>query len=72
MKKTMTISGMTCSYCYVRVENALNSLAGVSARVDVAAKTASVQCDPSVDDSTLIRAVQQAGYNVTALNHHAD
>ena len=72
MRKTMTISGMTCPHCYVRVENALNSLAGVSARVDVAAKTASVQCDPSVDDSTLIRAVQQAGYNVTALNHHAD
>ena len=38
MEKTLEISGMTCPHCYVRVENALNSVNGVSARVNVAAK----------------------------------
>ncbi len=65
MEKTMIIAGMTCPHCYVRVETALNNLPGVSARVNVAAKTALVHCDGSVDDVTLIRAVQKAGYNVT-------
>ena len=35
---------MTCPHCYARVENALNSLNGVQARVNVAAKSAVVQC----------------------------
>ncbi|MBE6112725.1 MAG: hypothetical protein E7195_06915 [Peptococcaceae bacterium] len=67
MEKTLEISGMTCPHCYVRVENALNSVNGVSARVNVAAKTALVYCDGSVDDVTLIRAVQKAGYQVKSV-----
>ena len=64
MKKTMQIDGMTCPHCYVRVENALNNISGVSARVDAAAKKAIIQCDHAIDDITLIRAVQKAGYTV--------
>ena len=50
MEKTMIIAGMTCPHCYVRVETALNNLPGVSARVNVAAKTALVHCNGDVDD----------------------
>ncbi len=67
MEKHMTISGMTCPHCHMRVEQALNNIDGVSARVNAAAKTAEIHCTPSVDDITLIRAVQKAGYNVTSL-----
>lgn len=67
MDKIMTISDMTCPHCYVRVENALNSINGVSARVNIAARTATIHCEIPVDDITLIRAVQNAGYKVTAL-----
>ena len=67
MEKTMVISGMTCPHCYVRVEQALNGLQGVNARVNVAAKTAQVYCADNVDDVTLIRAVQKAGYQVKSI-----
>ena len=33
MEKNMIIKGMTCPHCNVRVENALNSVDGVKARV---------------------------------------
>ena len=33
MEKMLTIKGMTCPHCNVRVENALNSVDGVKARV---------------------------------------
>ncbi|MBR5319256.1 MAG: cation transporter [Peptococcaceae bacterium] len=67
MEKTMIISGMTCPHCYLRVEHALNNLNGVQARVNAAAKSAVVYCDDSVDEVTLIRAVQKAGYQVVSV-----
>ena len=67
MEKTMVIAGMTCPHCYVRDENTLNSLNGVQARVNVAAKSAVVQCSDSVNDVILIRAVQKAGYKVVSV-----
>ncbi len=67
MQKTMIISGMTCPHCHVRVENALNSVNGVQARVNAAAKSAVIYCSDSVDDVTLIRAVQKAGYKVVSV-----
>lgn len=67
MQKTMIISGMTCPHCYVRVENALNNVKGVQARVNVAAKSAEIHCNDAVDDVMLIRAVQKAGYKVVSI-----
>ena len=67
MEKHITISGMTCPHCHVRVEQALNDISGVTARVNAAAKTATVYCENSIDDSTLIRAVQKAGYTVKTI-----
>ena len=39
----LTIDGMTCGHCAVRVENALNELNGVWAKVDLGGKTALVR-----------------------------
>ena len=39
----LTIDGMTCGHCAVRVENALNELNGVWAKVDLGRKTALVR-----------------------------
>ena len=47
MAKTMKIEGMMCAHCSGRVEKALNDLPGVTATVDLAGGTASVQGDVS-------------------------
>ena len=63
MQKTLTIEGMMCAHCAAHVEKALNALPGVSAVVDLAAKTAVVTGD--ADDEALKKAVADAGYQVT-------
>ncbi len=67
MEKNLTIKGMTCPHCNVRVENALNSVDGVKARVNVGAKCAMVDCIETISNADLIRAVQNAGYEVTKI-----
>lgn len=65
MKRTVKVSGMSCKHCSGRVEAALAGVAGVaSAKVDLAAGTASVECDDGVADGTLAEAVREAGYEV--------
>lgn len=65
MKKIIHIEGMSCGHCSARVEDALNKLPGISATVDLAAKTATVTGDAA--DDTLVRTVTDAGYEVTGV-----
>lgn len=58
------IEGMTCEQCKNRVENALNRLEGVSAKVNLKKKTAVVSMEKEVEDMQLQKAVEQAGYKV--------
>ncbi len=67
MTKTIQIGGMTCPHCAARVEAALNALDSVTARVNTAAKAATVECSNTVSDVELIRAVQKAGYQVLSI-----
>ena len=60
----LDIGGMTCENCARRIENALNGLDGVWARVSFEKKTADVRCKSSPDEMTLRRAVSDAGYVV--------
>ncbi len=66
MTKTMTIEGMMCKHCAARVEKALNALPGVTAAVDLAAKTAAVTGDAA--DEALRKAVEDAGYTVVSID----
>ena len=63
MQKTLTIEGMMCAHCAAHVEKALNALPGVTAVVDLAAKTAVVTGDAGGE--ALKKAVADAGYQVT-------
>ena len=63
MQKTLTIEGMMCAHCAAHVEKALNALPGVTAVVDLAAKTAVVT--GGADNEALKKAVNDAGYQVT-------
>ena len=63
-QKRVQIEGMPCEHCKNRVENALNRLEGVSAKVNLKKKTAVVSMEKEVEDMQLQKAVEQAGYKV--------
>ena len=67
MERIMSIEGMMCTHCSGRVESALNALAGVTARVDLEKKTATVTAGAEVSDDALRKAVEDAGYKVTCI-----
>jgi Cu+-exporting ATPase len=59
----LPIEGMTCASCAVRIEKKLNKLDGVSASVNFAMETASVEFDPGrTAPGELVGAVEAAGY----------
>jgi P-type Cu+ transporter len=65
MALELPITGMTCASCANRIERKLNKLDGVSATVNYATETATVDYDPEVaQPDELLGAVQAAGYQV--------
>ena len=65
MEKKLTIEGMMCKHCAARVEKALRAVASGDVAVDLEGKCATVQGE--TDGETLRRAVEDAGYKVTAI-----
>ena len=61
---SLTLGGMTCENCARRIENELNGLEGVWARVSFSTKKADVRCKSVPDETTLRRSVSDAGYVV--------
>ncbi len=69
MKKEMMIEGMSCNHCKMRVEKALGDIEGVdNVTVDLEAKKATLEIVGEVGDDVLKEAVEDAGYDVTAIN----
>jgi len=66
-RKTVSVTGMSCSGCEQNVENALQSLNGVSrVEADHASDTVSVVVDDAVSDSDLTAVIKGAGYDIVA------
>jgi P-type Cu+ transporter len=60
----LPIEGMTCASCAARIEKRLNKLDGVTASVNFATETASVDFDSeAVSPEQLVGAVESAGYH---------
>lgn len=66
--KTMIINGMMCGKCRAHVEQALNAIDGVSAKVILEKKTALITLSAEVSDETLTDAVTKEGYEVVSLD----
>lgn len=64
MEKILKIDGMNCSHCSSRVEKVLNQIDGVSAVVNLEAKTATLTLTKEVSDDILREAVEDAGFSV--------
>jgi copper chaperone len=63
----MKIAGMKCRTCAVRMENALNGITGVWARVSLRKKNAAILLKDDLDDAVLSAAVTATGYTVTSI-----
>jgi copper chaperone len=61
MSTTITVKGMSCEHCEQTIEDALQSVAGVSdARADHETETAVVEGNP--DTGRLVQTVEDVGY----------
>lgn len=67
MKKIIEINGMSCGHCQARVEQVLNAIEGVEAKVDLKKKRAVVNLTKNVEDQTLKNVVTEAGYEVVSI-----
>ncbi|MCB6571966.1 heavy-metal-associated domain-containing protein [Eubacterium limosum] len=63
-RKVLWIDGMVCGNCAANVENALNSLDGVWAKVNLTEKKAEVLMKKPFDDEILKLSVKDSGYTV--------
>ena len=69
MKKIIEINGMSCGHCQARVENVLNALEGVEAKVELKKNRAVVNLkDDKVKDEALREAITEAGYEVVSIS----
>lgn len=66
-KHTLRVEGMMCQNCVNRVMEALQSLEGVSAAVDLKKGLVTVSAGQPVDPQALKAAVEKAGYTVTEI-----
>lgn len=66
-EKVLTVEGMHCENCEIRVQNALNRLDGVACKVNLKKKTATVSYSREVSDTELKAVVEKLGYQVTEI-----
>ena len=65
MSQTLTVDEMSCEHCEQTVEEALEGVEGVTeATADHESDTVTV--DGSADPESLVRAVEDAGYDASA------
>ncbi len=68
MKKVIEINGMHCPKCAAKVENALNGIEGVSAKVNLAKNNAVITLKGEVSDEALKAAVSALGFEVVGVS----
>lgn len=63
-EKTAAVEGMVCKNCAAHVQNALNALEGVSAKVNLKKAEVQIRAVRDVSDEEIRKAVSDAGYGV--------
>lgn len=65
--KSVGIEGMKCDNCRIRVQNKLNAIPDVNAKVNLKKSEAVVKLGSSVPDEKLVEAVEASGYKVSGI-----
>ncbi len=70
MKKVkLTIDGMHCASCASNVERSLKKTSGIKeASVSLMLKKGTVECEDSVSEEDIKKAVSRAGYKVSKID----
>ncbi len=71
MKKAkITIQGMHCASCASNIERSLKKIPGVkNVNVSLLLKKGTAECEDSVSDEDLKKAVARAGYKAVSIEH---
>lgn len=69
MKKHINIEGMTCGHCVMHVEEALKEIGASKVEVNLKGKYAVAEADSEIQDSKIIEAITEAGYNVAGIRN---
>lgn len=67
MKKEIKIEGMSCEHCKKHVEDALLNIHETTGIVDLENNTAII--DTVVDNNTITKAIEEAGYKVIGIKN---
>ncbi len=70
ISKTIYIEGMTCGNCANHVENAINSLENVYAKVDLKKNLANVRMKVDISEEILKGAISKAGYSAKYIDEN--
>lgn len=66
MTKTIRIGGMNCAHCAARIERAIGSIGGLTAKVSLEKKETTVTGDGNIDEKAIEQAITDAGYTILA------
>ena len=70
--KMVRIDGMHCEHCYARVHNVLNSMEGISAKVNGKKGIAIVKMEKEIEDQVLSDAITDLGYTVLSIQNEKE
>ena len=65
--RVVGIEGMVCDHCSLRVQNALNSVDGINAKVKLSRGTAIVKLGKEISDAEITKIIENAGYKVKGI-----
>lgn len=63
----LNVEGLCCEHCCLRVEEALNEIEGVEARVDKDKEQAIVKLADGIENQVLIDALDEEGFDVSSV-----
>lgn len=64
---TLSVPDISCGHCKMSIEGAVKDLAGISrVEVHIDAKTVDVEFTEPADRDTIVAAIEEQGYAVTA------
>ena len=67
-ERTVNIEGMVCDHCSGRIQNALNSIEGINAKVIRSKGKAIVKLGRQIGDEELKKIITDLGYQVTDIS----